>query len=92
MFVALSRFFRRPPVADEADIAFIQHLHVEHPREPRNRRSELILAIGWLLVLIKCVVVWWACQTYSVPIHPGWIIIPTLIGAALCTGLYWRRF
>jgi hypothetical protein len=92
MLFALPRFFRRPPAPAEANLTFIQHLQVEPPREPRSRRSELVLGIGWLLVLAKCVLVWWTCHTYSVPVHPAWVIIPTLLGAILCTVVYWRRF
>jgi hypothetical protein len=92
MLFALTRFLRRPPAPAETDLAFIAQLHVEHPREPRSRRSELVLGLGWALVVAKCVLVWWACRAYSVPIHPAWVIVPTLLGAVLCTALYWRRF
>lgn len=92
MFLPLSRFFQRAPDPGEADVAFVKHLRVEHAREPRSRRSELVLVVGWGLVLAKCVLAWWACRTYSVPVHPAWIIVPTLLGAALCTALYWRRY
>jgi hypothetical protein len=59
--------------------------------EPRSRRVELVLAIGWVLVLIKSVVVHWACEHYGVPFNAWWLIGPTLVFAALCTWLYWRR-
>lgn len=63
-------------------------------REPRDRRSELVLTIGWALVLIKCAVVWWICR--HVPsvrenIGAGWVIVPTLLFASLCTWVYVRR-
>lgn len=60
-------------------------------REPRSRRSELVLAIGWLLVLAKSAAVHWACRTYAVPFDPWWIIGPTFAFATLCTWLYLRR-
>lgn len=60
-------------------------------RAPRNRRSEIVLAVGWALVLAKCLTISWAIRAYSVPIHPWWLIGPTLAFAALCTWLYWRR-
>ena len=92
MFIPLSRFFRRKPSPGDADLAFISAVHVEHPREPRSRRSELVLIGGWALVLLKCSLVWWACRVYAVPINPWWVIVPTLLGAGTCTLLYWRRF
>lgn len=75
-----------------ADLAFTPPLDPEPPREPRNRRSELVLLVGWVLVVLKCLLVWWACHAYAVPVSPWWVIVPTLLGAALCTVLYWRRY
>lgn len=92
MFLPLSRFFQRAPAPDEADLAFVKDVRIEQPRIARNQRSEWVLVVGWALVLAKCVLVWWACRAYSVPVHPAWVIVPTLMGAALCTVLYWRRY
>lgn len=91
MFAPLTRFFARrlDPAENEHD--FVRGLRVEHPREPRSRRSELILAIGWVLILAKCVALHWLIRAYAVPIHPWWLIGPTLAFATLCTWLYWRR-
>lgn len=60
-------------------------------REPRSRRSELVLALGWALVLLKCAAVWWACRHYPVPFSAWWLILPTLLFASLCTWIYVRR-
>ena len=92
MFAPLSRFFRRPDPA-EADRAFIAELRVSHPREPRSRRSEWVLLVGWILVLAKCAAVWWLCRLYPdrIKFGPGWIIVPSLMFATLCTVVYWRR-
>ncbi len=92
MFPALPRFFHRQPVPEETDLAFVKDVRVAQAPEPRSRRSEIILIGGWALVIVKCALVWWVCTTYAVPVHPGWVIVPTLLGAALCTALYWRRF
>jgi hypothetical protein len=43
---------------------------------------------GWVLIVIKSVVVWWACAHYALPFHPMWVIGPTVAFAALCTGVY----
>ena len=85
--------FSRRPAKDRAHAdAFVQDVIVEHPREPRSRRAELVLAVGWLLVLAKCAAVWWLCKTTPrITFSPWWIVGPTLFFAALCTWLYWRR-
>jgi hypothetical protein len=44
-----------------------------------------------VLILIKCAVIWWAIIAYNVPIHPLWLVAPTIAFAALATALYiWR--
>jgi hypothetical protein len=91
MFAPLSRFSSRRPDPDEIDAAFVRGVRIEHPREPRSRRLELVLAICWVLVIAKCVTVHWACRTYAVPFNPWWLIGPTLAFAGLCTLVYWRR-
>ncbi len=61
------------------------------PREPRNPRAEKWIAAGWVLILVKCAVIWWAIIAYNVPIHPLWLVAPTIAFAALATALYiWR--
>ena len=91
MFAPLSRFFHRQPDPTEIDQAFVKEVRVEHPREPRSRRAEIVIAVGWVLVAAKCVAVHWACKRYHVPFNPWWLIGPTLAFATLCTLVYWRR-
>ncbi len=91
MFAPLTRFFTRRPDPAETDRAFVRGVTVEHPREPRSLRSERILAIGWVLILVKCIAMHWAIRAYAVPINAWWLIGPTLAFAALCTWIYWRR-
>lgn len=64
----------------------IHPLHLDEARYPVRMRWFLLLA--WLLILAKCTIVWWAIGHWNVPIHPGWVIWPTLITAALATGLW----
>lgn len=61
------------------------------PRERRSRRSERWLFIGWLLIAIKCAAIWWLIETYDAPIHPMWLVGPTVLFGLLATALYiWR--
>ncbi|MET0263605.1 MAG: hypothetical protein ABW223_11945 [Rariglobus sp.] len=60
-------------------------------RETRNRRSERWIVAGWLLIAVKSVAMWWLIKTYNVPIHPMWLIGPTVGFGLLATSLYiWR--
>jgi len=45
------------------------------------------LSIGWIVVLAKCLAAPAVMRHFEVPIHPGWVIVPTLIFAALVTVL-----
>lgn len=51
-------------------------------------RSRWIMGVAWLLILMKCVVVWWAIDRWHMPFHPAWIIGPTLAFAALASLLW----
>lgn len=46
------------------------------------------MAVAWVLILAKCVLVWWAIGHWHVPLHPAWIVAPTLVFAALATALW----
>ena len=87
----LPRFPRRDPDPGETGRSVIEEIQIAHPREPRSRKLELVLAICWVLVLAKCVLIHWACRRYQVPLSPWWIIGPSLAFASLCTFVYWRR-
>jgi hypothetical protein len=64
----------------------IHHFQMDATRYPVRMRW--ILGVAWVLVLAKCTVVWWAMTHWHVPMHPGWIVIPTLLFAALATSLW----
>jgi hypothetical protein len=74
----------------EYEQAFIKEVSVRE-KLPRNPRTERVIALCWVLVGIKSVLIWWACLRYPVPIHPLWIILPTLAFALLCTAIYFSR-
>jgi hypothetical protein len=61
------------------------------PSEARSRRAERWIIIGWALIAVKCTALWWLIQTYQVPIHPLWLVGPTVMFGLLATALYiWR--
>jgi len=93
MFANLLQLFARGPAETQSyDLAFVKDVDVQPAREPRNRRVEGRLVLGWLAILLKCALLAWAVPHYRVPINAAWIILPTLAMAAVCTALYvWRR-
>ncbi len=57
----------------------------------RNPGMERLIAIFWVVIAVKCVLVWWLIRHYHVPFHPMWVVAPTLLFAAVCTAVYaWR--
>ena len=59
-----------------------------HPLSGLSRFERWFLGVAWLVIVAKCFVVWWAVPHYHVPIHPLWIIVPTLFAAAFITVLW----
>jgi hypothetical protein len=70
--------------------AFIREVEVKD-RMPRNPWMERLLLVCWLLIVIKCFFVIWAVNRWSIPFSPYWIILPTILMAALCTAVYYWR-
>lgn len=70
-----------PLAAVESADARVTHAH---------HHMNVIIAVCWILIGLKCIAVTWATQRYHVPFSPLWIILPTLAFAALATGLYYR--
>lgn len=66
--------------------AMIHPFHVDASRYPVRMRW--FLGVAWIVILAKCVLVWWAMAHWHVPIHPAWVIGPTLMLAALATALW----
>jgi hypothetical protein len=79
---------RRPPPGYEH--SFVQEVRVR-ARSPRNPRIERIIVGGWVLIVAKAFLLSWLVEKYHLPFHPGWVIIPTVIFALLCTAVYFWR-
>lgn len=79
---------RRAPA--HYDQAFIHELDVKEPIA-RNPWVERLILAGWLAIVIKCFVVIWAIDHWAAPFSPYWIIVPTILMAALCTAVYYWR-
>jgi hypothetical protein len=52
------------------------------------RRIRWVMALAWLLIAVKCSLVWWAIGRWHMPFHPLWIVAPTIVFAMLATGLW----
>jgi hypothetical protein len=61
-------------------------LHLDVEQYPR--RVRWFMAIAWVIIAVKCIVVWWAMNRWHVPFHPLWIVGPTLVFAALASILW----
>jgi hypothetical protein len=51
-------------------------------------RTRWFMAVAWVAIAIKCMVVTWAVERWRLPFHPAWIVGPTLAFAALASGLW----
>lgn len=69
------------------ETSFVRSVRVR-ARPPRNRRIELLIAVCWVLIAFKTVFVFWAVRRYRIPFSPLWVVVPTIIFAAFCTGVY----
>ena len=79
---------RRAPANYEE--AFIHAVEVKEPIGRAPWVERLILAF-WVVIVVKCLVVIWAIDHWAVPFNPYWIIVPTILMAALCTAVYYWR-
>ena len=86
MFANLLRLISRrsPP---EYEQGFVRDISVTH-RRPRSARTQRLLLGGWLLIALKSVLIVWAVNHYHVPVDPLWVIVPTVVFAAVCTIVY----
>lgn len=77
---------RRPPV--DYDRGFVEEVRwVEHlPR--RHPRVEKLILVCWLLIAVKCWLVVWLVEKYSMKFDPLWVNGPTVASALLCTAVY----
>lgn len=57
----------------------------EHGVVPR--RVVLGLGIGWFVIVAKCAALPWLFARWEIPVHPGWVIVPSLIFALLVTSI-----
>ncbi len=56
-----------------------------HTRVPRSIVTGIV--VGWILIALKCTLLPSLFDRWHVPIHPGWVIVPTLIFGAVVTVL-----
>lgn len=63
-------------------------LNLRLPGLALSRRDCWFLGVAWAVIAVKCVLVWWAIARWQVPVHPLWIVAPTLACAALASLLW----
>lgn len=51
-------------------------------------RVRWFMGVTWALILVKCVFVTWAVGHWHMPFNAGWVTVPTVIFAALASGLW----
>ena len=61
-------------------------VHVDLAQYPS--RVRWFKGLAWIVIVAKCVLVWWAMAHWRVPFHPMWIVGPTLVFAALASVLW----
>jgi hypothetical protein len=59
-----------------------------HPLSGLSRFNRWFLGVAWVVIVAKCLFVCWAIPHFHVPVHPMWIIGPTLSCAAFVTVLW----
>lgn len=64
------------------------HLPVQINIEQYPPSVRRFMGVVWVIIAVKCVIVWWAMVHWSVPLHPMWIVGPTLIFASLASALW----
>ena len=89
MFANLLQLITRRPPPDYEQ-GFVQDVRVRQ-RSPRNPRVERAIAAGWVLIVGKSFLVVWLVDKYHLNFNAGWVIVPTVISALLCTAVYFWR-
>ena len=89
MLANLLQLLGRTPDSDYEQ-AFVKDIAVRE-KLPRDPRTERIIVWCWVLIGFKSALIWWACKHHAVPMHPLWIIAPTLVFALLCTAIYFSK-
>jgi hypothetical protein len=89
MFANLLHLITRQPPPN-FEHSFVQEVRVKQ-RSPRNPLIERAIVAGWVLIVAKSFLVVWAVGKYHLNFHAGWIIVPTVISALVCTAVYFWR-
>jgi hypothetical protein len=81
-----SLFHRNEPGQEGAFV-----VEIRRPVRVRNPTVERLLWICWAVIAVKVPLVFWAVPHYHMPFSAWWVVAPTVVGAAVCTAVYWRR-
>jgi hypothetical protein len=89
MFANLLQLIARRPPPDY-ERGFVREVSVSG-RALRHPRTEKLILTGWAFILLKSWAIIWLVGKYRVPINADWVIVPTVIFAAVCTAVYFWR-
>jgi preprotein translocase subunit Sec61beta len=59
----------------------------DRSRTPPPRAVVVGLAVGWIVIVVKCLFVPTVIEHWQIPIRPAWVIVPTLLFAVVVTVL-----
>ena len=55
------------------------------------RAVVVALVVGWIVITTKCLLAPALLVRWEIPVHPSWVVVPTLIFASLATVLAWTH-
>ena len=59
-------------------------------RRPQDRRRVMqVIRICWVILIVKSLLVVWACDRHETPFSPLWIVAPTLVFGMIATVVYY---
>lgn len=64
------------------------HTPANYAAHVRLLRIRWFMAAAWAVIIAKCVFVSWAVDHWRMPFHAAWVVVPTIVFAALATALW----
>jgi hypothetical protein len=78
----------RSPDADSGVPSQVMNIPAPLEVGHRSVRLRWFMAVGWVAIVIKCMLVAWAVDHWHMPFHASWVVVPTIAFAALASGVW----